>query len=760
YTQNSWDSKTSRESILFKYGYRLLNLVTTSWFVVLGIITDVLFVGVLRSLIWGRVRGKLERVKGFYNYWISLSMELFLYLLFIATLLWSLDNSDVTSSFYIEQALISTMTLNGLHLIHALTGDQGSGQRADVEPADLPVIAQLGEHKGEKGGSMHRKRIQPSLSTDLRPTSIIKAPEPSYTPPSNPLNLAFSVIPQPPAPPPNTQISSISTASLTSFALVSESREVGVDACTQTGYLLPLASSSSDDDNKDSSNEVENALRSALGSLFSATSARASHTPTNTRADLEAGLEVGVEKTDGSEGVENLLRLALADVVQISSAPSGGFGGGTPTNTRTDYLDFGDEDQGMVSRQASAKTFDSEGGMEHALRLALSNVLQMEMTGVQRNNTRTDDVEFGAEESGTVSRHATSASAKTFEGGMEHALRLALSNVLQPQMTGVQRNNTRTDADFQLEDPTTPTTETVSRQHSTMTHTTSSSISSGLENALRLALVDVLQPHTSNGKHTNTQTDVEFQMEDPQTPVSRQHSTMTHSSTVSSGLEHALRLALSNVLQPHTGERHTPTNTLTDAEFTMETSTTAVSRQQSIATTKTTSAGLENALRLALSNVLSSPTDKTPRHTPTNTQTDVEFTMEGPLSPSSSPPAVTRQHSTATQNSIQSSTAGLEHALRLALSNVLSTPAQGYRHTPTNTQASPSPPWTTTPSTTTRTSPALSRRTSANVKSGEQALRLALLEVVGPAVGGGGIGRTPMNTVDEKGVDGDFEIEE
>jgi magnesium-transporting ATPase (P-type) len=76
YVINDWDSKLTRDSDSFKYGHKFLNLVATSWFVVLGIVTDIMFIMVARR--HKAMMGKLGTVRAFYNYWISLSIGEFI----------------------------------------------------------------------------------------------------------------------------------------------------------------------------------------------------------------------------------------------------------------------------------------------------------------------------------------------------------------------------------------------------------------------------------------------------------------------------------------------------------------------------------------------------------------------------------------------------------------------------------------------------------------------------------------------------------
>jgi hypothetical protein len=66
-------------------------------------------------------------------------IELILFIFFIITIIWQIFDSDVTAALFIEQALISFMTLNGLYLIQAVLGDTGSGNdRSNIQIPPTP----------------------------------------------------------------------------------------------------------------------------------------------------------------------------------------------------------------------------------------------------------------------------------------------------------------------------------------------------------------------------------------------------------------------------------------------------------------------------------------------------------------------------------------------------------------------------------------------------------------------------------------------
>ncbi|KAI9358568.1 hypothetical protein DFJ73DRAFT_774334 [Zopfochytrium polystomum] len=115
YVSNDWVAAAARASDSFRL-YRILNLVTTSIYVLLGVVVDVQF------MMLGKTnpmqKSNFARLRMFYNHWIYLAYELVSFAGFTVNIIWGLvDPVNVTGFVYVEQMVLSMMMLNGLSLV-------------------------------------------------------------------------------------------------------------------------------------------------------------------------------------------------------------------------------------------------------------------------------------------------------------------------------------------------------------------------------------------------------------------------------------------------------------------------------------------------------------------------------------------------------------------------------------------------------------------------------------------------------------------
>jgi hypothetical protein len=116
YTSSDWSSSVARTTSYF-FVYRVTNLACTTSFVVLGLYTDMKFIYIYSC---GNSYTSLDAIKLYYNHWIYLTYEILLYFIFSGTAIWATLNVDAVASVYIEQFLLSIMSLNGIYLVQLL----------------------------------------------------------------------------------------------------------------------------------------------------------------------------------------------------------------------------------------------------------------------------------------------------------------------------------------------------------------------------------------------------------------------------------------------------------------------------------------------------------------------------------------------------------------------------------------------------------------------------------------------------------------
>ncbi|KAJ3376047.1 hypothetical protein GGF31_000113 [Allomyces arbusculus] len=123
YTTTDWDSVRARDSGLFKYGYRVFNVLAVLYYAALAVYTDVSLLGVARTN--PLLAKRFEHVRQFLNIRILLSYELVMLIVVVATLLVGIANPSVTASVYAEQLLLALITLNAALTVKAAASIPG-----------------------------------------------------------------------------------------------------------------------------------------------------------------------------------------------------------------------------------------------------------------------------------------------------------------------------------------------------------------------------------------------------------------------------------------------------------------------------------------------------------------------------------------------------------------------------------------------------------------------------------------------------------
>ncbi|KNE59302.1 hypothetical protein AMAG_03607 [Allomyces macrogynus ATCC 38327] len=123
YTTTDWDSVRARDSDLFKYGYRVFNVLAVLYYAVLAVYTDVSLLGVARTN--PLLAKRFEHVRQFLNIRILLTYELVMLIVVVATLLVGIANPSVTASVYAEQLLLALITLNAALTVKAAASIPG-----------------------------------------------------------------------------------------------------------------------------------------------------------------------------------------------------------------------------------------------------------------------------------------------------------------------------------------------------------------------------------------------------------------------------------------------------------------------------------------------------------------------------------------------------------------------------------------------------------------------------------------------------------
>ncbi|KAJ1545555.1 hypothetical protein HK405_007851 [Cladochytrium tenue] len=137
FQQNKWDSAATRNSDMYRYGYKLVNLITCAYYVVFGLYVDYLFINLGGQNPLGRER--FRRLRMFYNHWIYLSYEAILFCVVLITVIWNAFDPNIVATSYVEQCLLSFMMLNGISLVQAVSSINSSTAETTNDDSAMPV---------------------------------------------------------------------------------------------------------------------------------------------------------------------------------------------------------------------------------------------------------------------------------------------------------------------------------------------------------------------------------------------------------------------------------------------------------------------------------------------------------------------------------------------------------------------------------------------------------------------------------------------
>jgi hypothetical protein len=140
YYMCEWDSSATRNSVLFKYVHRPINFIACMYYLVMVVITDFLLLQLRKRSAFVSLRYKAVRM--FYNMDLYVIYESLAFLAFVVFLFWSLADIDMTASFYLEQFLLTVISLNCCVSIRNLTNVSSNSEltagTSDSFGADKP----------------------------------------------------------------------------------------------------------------------------------------------------------------------------------------------------------------------------------------------------------------------------------------------------------------------------------------------------------------------------------------------------------------------------------------------------------------------------------------------------------------------------------------------------------------------------------------------------------------------------------------------
>ncbi|KAI9351095.1 hypothetical protein DFJ73DRAFT_795832 [Zopfochytrium polystomum] len=136
YLDNNWVGAASRASPEFAV-YRALTLTCTLYFALLELVTNISLIALHAQMKdVSNSTTQLDKVKKYYNHWINLAYEIILIVSFVICSVVYFYDPFFNSGVFLEQAVLSFVSWNGLSMRRILWANVGGSSSVDADDAD------------------------------------------------------------------------------------------------------------------------------------------------------------------------------------------------------------------------------------------------------------------------------------------------------------------------------------------------------------------------------------------------------------------------------------------------------------------------------------------------------------------------------------------------------------------------------------------------------------------------------------------------